>query len=75
MTKRQKPEMVPLRRENRGILTDPQFSGYLPGERYIVFLDYGHPDGHLGTEGFRTKSAAEAWIKGQKAKAAEARPA
>lgn len=55
-----KPLMVPLRRENRGIKDDPQFSPYLTGDKYIVFFEYGHPD-HLGSKTFRTKGAAEAF--------------
>ncbi len=57
----EKTLLTPLRRENRGILTDPQYSGYLPGERYIVFHEYGHPD-HLASNTFRTKRAAYEWI-------------
>ena len=57
MKKGTKPLMIPLRREDRGIKDDPQFSPYLPGERYIVFHDYGHPD-ELGEFEART------WING-----------
>lgn len=60
-----KPLMTALRRENRGIKDDPQYSPYLTGDRYIVFHDYGRPD-HLGSRTFRTKAAAESWIQSQK---------
>lgn len=59
--------LVPLRRENRGIHEDPQYSPYFPSERYGVFSDYGHPD-HLAYRGFRTKREAEAWIVVEKAR-------
>ena len=67
MKKGTKPLMVPLRREDRGVKDDPQFSPYLPGERYIVFHDYGHPD-ELGDRGFRTKREAWAWVDAERAK-------
>ena len=60
-TKLDKPLMQALRRENRGIKDDPQFSPYLTGDKYIVFYEYGHPD-HLGSKTFRTKGQAEEWI-------------
>jgi hypothetical protein len=60
----EKTLLTPLRREDRGILTDPQFSGYLPGDRYIVFQDYGHPE-HLGSLTFRTKTEAQAFVDGK----------
>ena len=69
MLKGTKELMVPLRRENRGIKDDPQFSPYYPSERYIVFQDYGHPDS-LGSNGFRTKREAVAWIELEKARLA-----
>jgi hypothetical protein len=53
--------MVPLKRENRGILDDAQYSPYLTSYRYIVFYDYGHPT-HLGSASFRTKREAQEWI-------------
>lgn len=56
-----KPLLTPLRRENRGIKDDPQYSPYLPGSKYIVFHDYGHPD-HLASNTFRTKREAFEWI-------------
>ena len=65
MLKGTKELLTPLRRENRGIKTDPQFSPYLMGERYIVFFDYGHPT-DLGDRGFRTKQDAVAWIESRK---------
>lgn len=60
-----KPLMAPLRRENRGVKDDPQFSPYLTGDKYIVFYDYGHPD-HLASNTFRTKKDAEAWIEAKR---------
>lgn len=57
--------LVPLRRENRGIKDDAQFSPYLTGSKYVVFQDYGHPD-HLAANTFRTKREAEAWIENEK---------
>ena len=66
----EKELMVPLRRENRGIKDDPQYSPYFPSQRYIVFYDYGHPD-HFGSKTFRTKEAAQDWIKEQPAEATE----
>lgn len=65
MAKLSKELMKPLRRENRGIKDDPQFSPYLPGDRYIVFHDYGQPD-HLGSRTFRTKQAAQDWVDAEK---------
>lgn len=65
MDKGTKQLMAPLRREDRGIKDDPQFSPYMPSYRYIVFHDYGHPT-HLGYNMFRTKWAAESWIENQK---------
>lgn len=67
MKKGTKPLMVALRREDRGIKEDPQFSPYLRGERYIVFFDYNHPK-DLGNRGFRTKREAEAWIACERSK-------
>ena len=67
MLKGTKELMVPLRRENRGIKTDAQYSPYFPSEKYIVFQDYGHPES-LGSNGFRTKREAEAWIVAEKAR-------
>lgn len=61
MLKGSKELMVPLRREDRGIKDDPQFSPYMPSYRYIVFFDYGHPT-ELGSNTFTTKRAAERWI-------------
>ena len=58
----QKELLKVLRRENKGIKDDPQFSPYYSGRRYIVFLDYGHP-GALGSKDFVTKTEAEAWLK------------
>ena len=66
--------MIPLRRENRGIKDDAQFSPYLTGCKYVVFHDYGHPD-QVGANTFRTKREAEAWIENEKLHATEsARP-
>lgn len=67
MKKGTKTLMVPLRRVNRGIKTDPQYSPYMPSYRYIVFLDYGHPT-ELWSNTFRTKREAVDWIDSQKAK-------
>jgi len=67
MKKGSKPLMVPLRREDRGIKDDAQFSPYMPSYRYIVFHDYGHPN-QLGGETFRTKAEAVAWIAREHAK-------
>jgi hypothetical protein len=63
-TKREwvKQLMVPLRRENRGIKNDPQFSPYMPSHKFVVFHDYGHPT-HLGAFTSRTKREAETWIQ------------
>jgi len=63
MTKGSKPLLVLLRREDRGINDDPQFSSYYPSYRWVVFHDYGHST-ELGSNIFRTKSQAEVWIAG-----------
>lgn len=62
MTKGQKPLLQVLRREDRGIKDDPQYSPYMPSHRYIVFHDYGHPDGHIAGDSFRTKAEAQAFV-------------
>jgi hypothetical protein len=56
-----KPLLTPLKRENKGIKDDPQFSPYFPTHKFIVFHDYGHPT-HLGSKTFTTKKAAQEWI-------------
>lgn len=56
-----KPLLVPLRRKNLGIKDDPQYSPYFPSEKYGVFEDYNHPDGHLAYKGFRNKREAKAY--------------
>jgi hypothetical protein len=53
--------LTPLKRENKGIKDDPQFSPYYPSQKYIVFYNYGHPI-HLGSKTFTTKKAAQQWI-------------
>lgn len=54
-----KPLLVPLRRANLGIKDDAQYSPYYPSEKYVVFEDYNHPDGHLASRGFATKREAQ----------------
>lgn len=61
-----KPLLVPLRRKNLGIKDDAQYSPYLTGDKYVVFEDYGHPDGHLLGHTFRTKGAAQAFCDSKK---------
>ena len=68
MLKGTKELMVPLKREHRGINDDPQYSSYYPSEKYVVFQDYGHPDGHLASRGFLTKRGAVAWIEMEQAR-------
>lgn len=62
-----KPLMTPLRRVDKGIKDDPQFSPYFPSHRYIVFQDYGHPT-ELAANTFRTKAEALAWVEGERAR-------
>jgi len=56
-----KPLLTPLKREDKGIKDDPQYSPYFPSMKYIVFHDYGHPT-HLGNVTFTTKTSAQKWI-------------
>ena len=51
-----------LRREDRGVKNDAQYSPYFPSHRFIVYVDYGHPT-ELGAHTFRTKGEAEQFIK------------
>ena len=68
MLKGSKETMKVLRRENRGIKDDPQFSGYLPSYKYIVFYDYGHPT-ELGSTMCVRKSDMESWLEEKKKEA------
>jgi len=68
MLKGSKETMKVLRRENRGIKDDPQFSGYMVSYKYIVFYDYGHPT-ELGYTTCRKKSEMEAWLAEKKKEA------
>src|SRR3990172_2009716 len=53
--------LVPLKRENKDIKDDPQFSPYFPSQKFCVFYEYGHPT-ELGCDTFRTKKEAYAAI-------------
>jgi hypothetical protein len=70
-----KPLLVPLRRSPEvGVTDDPQYSPYFPSEKYVVFSDYNHPEGHLASRGFRTKREAEAFCDVKKCEAQQAAP-
>ena len=49
---------TPLKREDKGVKDDPQYSPYYPSKKWVVFFDYGHPS-CLGSDVFRTKKEAQ----------------
>lgn len=63
MKRGEKVEMVPLERDDRGSIDDPQFSGLMPSLTHIVFYHTGHTDDDLSAVFFRSYEGARGWIE------------